>query len=94
MWTNKAIQGHPLVGTTQAFRPNMAPVPVAANYDRDSQLVVAVGMQVIVRDVFHDWNGIPGLTMFYVDVPDTGYRTHLSERELGMVYAPNMDGRC
>lgn len=80
---NVPLEEHPLIGTTQTFapdRPDLSREPVT-----DPKVVARPGDQVIVRSVFHDWNGVPGLTMCYVYVPATGYHTHMSERELGLV---------
>jgi hypothetical protein len=78
---NVALDTHPLVGTTQVFapdRPSMAHLPV------EMSVIARPGDEVTVVKVFHDWNGVDGLTMCYVFVPATGYHTHFSPREMGI----------
>lgn len=78
---NVAIDGHPLVGTEHVYRPDQPP------YDPDSdreggRLVVAPGFTCMVRAVFTDWNGVPGLDMLYLFVHATGEHTHASPKEI------------
>ena len=78
---NKAIENHPLIGATFVFRPDLPPYDPA----RDSEpgtLVVGPGHHVTVLAVFSDWNGVEGLEVYWVQVRETGLRTHLTPREI------------
>lgn len=88
---NSPVYNHPLMGTTHTFR---ADLPA---YDPDSPenkpghpdfspgtLLVGAGMQVGVRQVFRNWNGVPGLDMIYVYCFATGMHTHVTPFDLGL----------
>lgn len=76
---NVALAVHPLIGTTQTYRPDL---PDMTHLTGD--YVARNGDKVIVLKAFHNWNDVEGLTIFYVYVEGTGHHTHLSERELGL----------
>jgi hypothetical protein len=76
---------HPLAGTEQVYLPpGTAADPDANTPAPDDGLIARPGDQVLVKEVYENWNGCPGLTMAYVYVPSTGHHTHLSAREMGL----------
>ena len=79
---NTPVTDHPMIGATLTLRPDM---PDATHLPVDPGTVARHGDSLEVREVYHDWNGVEGLTMFYVYVPATGYHTHVSEREAGLI---------
>lgn len=76
---NAPVDNHPMVGEVLTYRPDLP--SLAGEPVTDPKVVVRPGDEVIVLSVFHDWNDVPGLTIFYVYVPATGYRTHVSANE-------------
>lgn len=82
---NMRTAGHPLEGTEQVYLPpGKKARPKASTAPIRTDEVARFGDLVIVEDVYENWNGVAGLTIAYVYVPCTGYRTHLSLREMGM----------
>lgn len=88
MPNNQPIPGHPLVGTTHVYHPASLGFE---QYDPDlpenrtgGALVVGNGMDVQIKAVFQDWNGVPWLDMFYVFCPATGVHTHVTPADLGL----------
>lgn len=78
-WQNAPDNAHPLTGQTRRYRtaeggPHARP--------DDAAVVLAPGHTVDVLAVFRHWNGPGGPTLAYVDVPATGYRTHVPITEL------------
>lgn len=79
---NTPLSNHPMIGETITYRPHhedMTDLPITPG------TVCRNGDRVEVRAVFHNWNGIKDLTIFYVFVPATGMHTHLSESECGIL---------
>lgn len=86
---NQPIENHPLIGSEVVYRPFHEP------YDADQDttpgaLVAGNGMTVTILLVFHNWNSVEGLTVFYVYVHATGICTHFSESELGLFTFPRV----
>lgn len=82
---NVPLKTHPLIGTRQVLLPpGCTPNPAANTPARDGKTIARYGDEVIVAQVYENWNGVPGLTMAYVYVPSTGHNTHLSLREMGL----------
>ena len=82
---NVVTPGHPLEGTQQVFLPpGKTASPDANTPPDDTRTVARYGDTVLVVEVYENWNGVAGLTMAYVYVPSTGYRTHFSPREMGL----------
>lgn len=83
MPNNQKIPDHPLLGTTHTFRPDLPPY----DGDKDTEpgpLIVGNGMPVVIKAVFQNWNGVPGLDMLYVFCTATGFHTHITPADLGM----------
>lgn len=78
---NEPITDHPLVGTTHTYHAKCQ--PYTGDPDEPG-LVIAHGMQVVVRAVFRNWNDVADLDMLAVRVPATGYTTHVPPRALGL----------
>lgn len=84
---NVQIPDHPLIGTDHTYRP------IAGGweqYDPDTDteggvLIIGHGMKVTIKAVFRNWNGVPGLDMFYVYCPATSHHTHVTPADLMMV---------
>lgn len=72
------VTDHPAIGTVHTYRPDL-PIPPGPF---DGRTVVAPGMDVHIVSAFNNWNDVPGLSMFYVYVPDTGYHTHVTPADL------------
>src|SRR5712691_3497602 len=82
---NASAVNHPLAGTKQVYLPPGATADPDANTPpADSGLVARFGDRVLVKEVYENWNGQPGLTMAYVYVPSTGQHVLLSAREMGL----------
>ena len=77
---NTPMKSHPLVGYVYTYHENLPPYSEAV----DEFLVLGNGMQVQVKSVFQNWNGVEGLDMLYVYVPTTGESTHVPPRALGL----------
>jgi len=89
---NTPTPNHPLTGTRQVFLPpGKTAHPDANTPPAHSSTVARYGDTVIVLDVYENWNDVPGLTVAYVYVPSTRYRTHVSLREIGQG-VPALDG--
>lgn len=80
---NVPVEGHSLVGTEHTYRPGETPYVPSKN-DGPGTLIIAAGMTFTILAVFHNWNGIEGLTIYYIECFNTGERTHISPREAGM----------
>jgi hypothetical protein len=81
---NTPIPKHPLIGTEHVYKPDMP----NTQHLTDPRYVARCGDHVTVIAVFHDWNDVPGLTILYVHVNETGHSTHFSVGELGIEYDP------
>lgn len=82
--TNIAVEDHPLVGTEHTYLANETPYSVIVKRTKDREpgtLIIAAGMRFTILAVFHNWNGIEDLTIFYVHCHETQMRTHVSPRE-------------
>ena len=77
---NTPMHDHPLVGYLYTYHKNLPPF----NGEFDDSLILASGMQVQVKAVFQNWNGVEGLDMLYVYVPETGQCTHIPPRAAGL----------
>ena len=83
--TNIPVPWHSLTGTDQVLMPpGRTASPDANTPPDDTRTVARWGDTVHVLEVYENWNGVTGLTVAYVFVPSTGYRTHFSLRELGL----------
>jgi hypothetical protein len=90
---NTPVYLHPLMGQTFIYRPH-EPVYERTEAEKDVRnvasmglggtLVVAAGMRVGVKQVFRNWNDVPGLDMLYVHVFATGLNTHVTPFDLGL----------
>lgn len=76
---NVPIPEHPLIGATVLSRPDRED----ARDQPAREFVMRNWDELTILAVFHDWNGVEGLTVYYVDVPATGKRSHVSEAECG-----------
>nr|WP_296774213.1 hypothetical protein [Rhodococcus sp. (in: high G+C Gram-positive bacteria)] len=80
---NTAINDHPLIGTEHVFRADQPPYDPAED-NEPGHLVIGNGHHVTIRSVFHNWNAVEGLTMFYIRCHETGEHTHVTPDDLGI----------
>jgi hypothetical protein len=80
---NTSIPGHPLIGTTHLYHGGEEPYDPASDTD-GGVLLIGNGMQAQVESVFKDWNGVAGLDMLYIYVPQTRQHTHVVPADLGL----------
>lgn len=80
---NTPIENHPMIGTTLVFGADRPPYDPTADTE-PGVLICGNQMEVLVKAVFTNWNGVADLDMFYVLVPETGFHTHFSPREAGV----------
>lgn len=80
---NQRIEGHPLVGTSHIYRPDLP----AYDPETDTEpgtVVIANGFTVEVLAVFKNWNDVAGLDMLAVHCPETGLSTHVTPSDLSL----------
>jgi len=63
------------------YRADLPPYDPATD-DEPGRVIVAAGMHVTVLTIFHNWNFVDGLTLYFVRCHETGETTHVSPDEL------------
>ena len=78
---NVEIPNHPTIGQEFIFRPDLPPSDASKDFATGT-VIAGHGHRLTVLAVFENWNGVPGLDMYYVHCHETGHNLHLSPSEI------------